>query len=92
MNAEDRTRLKGAGFSAEVITAVEEILRLWEIERLFTRCSYCGGDCYHPDLPKGKYRRRKLPAELFLNQERLGFRDELGDVVCWRCDDSHFQS
>jgi len=91
MNALHRKRLAGLGFSPEVVARTEEVLQLWEVEDLFAKCSYCGKDCYAPDLPRGKYRRKKLPAELFWNRELLGFRDREGAVICWWCDEIQFQ-
>ena len=91
MNALHRKRLSDLGFSPEDIGRTEEVLRLWEVEDLFAKCSYCGKDCYHPDLPKGKYLRKKLPADLFWKRELLGFRDHAGEVICWWCDEMQFQ-
>lgn len=91
MNPRDRKRLEDLRFSPEVIARTEETLRLWEIEDLFATCSRCGKPCYNPDLPKGKHLRKKLPVDLFLKRDLLGFRDRQGDVICWACDELEFQ-
>jgi hypothetical protein len=75
MKPEDRKMLEDFRFSPEVIAEAEEVLRPWEIEDLFATCSYCGKQCFNPGLPKGKRRRKKLPADLFAKRELLGFRD-----------------
>lgn len=91
MNPNDRQKLEALRFSSEVITKTEEVLRFWEVQELFAKCSYCGKDCYNPDLPKGKHRRKKLPADLFLKPDLLGFRESLGKVICGPCDELEFQ-
>ncbi|OWK36036.1 hypothetical protein FRUB_08599 [Fimbriiglobus ruber] len=65
---------------------------MWGIERLFVTCSYCGKPCYNPDLPGGKRLRKKLPADLFLKRDLLGFKDHAGEMICWPCDEWEFQS
>jgi hypothetical protein len=92
MNPQDLVRLKDLRFSSEVIDKTEEVLRLWEIENLFTVCSYCDKPCFVPEVAnKRQFRRKKLPAELFLRRELISVRDELGDVVCIPCDDFNFE-
>lgn len=91
MNPSDRKRLVDLRFSADAIARTEEVLRLWGVEDLFATCSYCRKPCYNPDLPRGKFHRKKLPAEMFWRRELIGFRDELGDIVCWPCDDFQFE-
>jgi hypothetical protein len=90
-NARDRKRLEDLRSPPDVIARTEEVLRLWGVEDLFATCSYCGKPCYNPDLPKRQYRRKKLPADLFLKQDLLGFRDSSGEVICWPCDELEFQ-
>ncbi len=92
MNPHDRERLEALHFSVDVIERTEDVLRVWEFEDLFTRCSYCGQVCYNPDLSRRQYRRKKLPADLFLKRELLGFRDHEGGVICRACDEEQFQS
>jgi hypothetical protein len=91
MKPQDRKRLEDLRFPPDVIARAEEVLRVWEVEDLFAVCSSCGEPCYNPDLPGGKYRRKKLPADLFLKRDLLGFRDSTGAVICWPCDEFHFQ-
>lgn len=92
MNPNDRKRLEDLKFSAEVIARTEEVLRLWEIENLFAVCVDCGKPCYNPDLPRGKFRRKKLPADLFQRRELWSYRKKRTDeIVCWPCDEIRFQ-
>lgn len=88
----DRKRLDDLRFASEVISRTEEVLRVWGDPELFATCRYCGKVCFHPDLPRGKHLRKKLPADLFLKRELLGFRDDFDNVICWPCDDEQFQS
>ncbi len=92
MTAQDRTRLESLGFSTDTIARTEDVMRVWEMEDLFTTCEYCHKTCYRPEAcSKRQYRRKKLPAELFLKRELLGFRDSEGAVICWPCDEFQFQ-
>lgn len=92
MNPRDRKRLEDLGFAPEVIAKTEEVLRVWEMEDLFTTCTYCHKSCYRPEIvSKRKYRRKKLPSELLLKRELLACRDSQGDVICWPCDDFQFE-
>ena len=91
MNPHDRKRLEDLRFSPEVVAKTEEVLRVWGVEDVFAKCSYCGKHCFNPDLPRGKHLRKKLPADLFLRRELVGFRDEDGTIICWPCDDFRFE-
>jgi len=91
MNPRDRKRLEDLRFSPEVIAKTEEVLSTWGVEELFAKCSFCGKVCFNPDLPRGKHLRKKLPSDLFLRRELVGFRYEDGSVICWPCDDFQFE-
>ncbi|QDU18993.1 hypothetical protein [Urbifossiella limnaea] len=91
MDSRDRKRLEELKFSAEVIAKTEAVLSLWGVDELFARCTYCKKICFSPYLPKGKHMRKKLPADLFLRRELVGFRDESGEVICWPCDEFQFE-
>jgi hypothetical protein len=78
-------------FPAEVIARTAEVLQAWGDPELFAKCSYCGKVCLHPDLPRGKHLRKKLPAELFHKRELIGLRDSAGEVICLPCDDFQFE-
>jgi hypothetical protein len=91
MKPGDRKRLEDLHFSPEVVARTDDVLRLWDVEDLFAKCSYCGKPCFNPDLPRGKHLRKKLPADLFQRRELVGFRDESGEVICRPCDDFQFE-
>ena len=91
MNSNTRKLLENLRFSVEVIDKAEEVLRVWKVEELFDKCSYCGNVCFNPDLPRGKHLRKKLPADLFLRRELVSLRDEVGDVICLPCDEYQFE-
>jgi hypothetical protein len=91
VNPQDRKRLEDLRFAPEVIARTEEVLRVWGEPALFATCSYCGKVCLHPDLPRGKHLRKKLPADLYLKRELIGFRDHAGEVICLPCDDFQFE-
>jgi hypothetical protein len=91
LNPQYRKRLEDLRFAPEVIARTEEVLRVWGEPELFATCSYCGKVCFHPDLPPGKHLRKKLPADLFLKREMVGFRDRAGEVICGPCDDFQFE-
>jgi hypothetical protein len=91
VKADDHKRLQDLRFTPDVIARTEEVLRVWGEPELFSTCSYCGKICFHPDLPGGKHLRKKLPADLRLRQELVGFRDRAGAVICWPCDDFQFE-
>lgn len=91
MNLQDRQRLEALRISPQAIAKAEEVLAFWGTDApLFVPCSYCGQPCYNPEIPRGKYHRKKLPSELFWDIDNLGFEDPEG-VICWPCDDARFQ-
>lgn len=89
MREQDRKHLEELRISPEAIAKTEEVLKFWGIEVLFVKCTQCGKLCYSPSVP-GRYRRKKLPAELFYNRNLIGFTDRHGDVVCLPCEDANF--
>lgn len=91
MKPQDRKRLEDLRFASEVIVRTEEVLGVWGDPELFAKCSYCGKVCFNPDLPRGKHLRKKLPADLFLKRELVGFWDHDHEVICWLCDDFQFE-
>ncbi len=86
MHSRDLALLQQLGFSAEVIAKTDSVLQAWEIDRLFVECSYCGKACYNPDLPGGRFKRLKLPSELFWNQELLTWWDRDDKPICETCE------
>lgn len=87
MQDRDFAKLQELGFSAEVISKTDEVLRIWEIDRLFVECSYCGKLCYNPELPGRRFKRKKLPSELFWNQDLLGWLDVYSNKpICEPCE------
>ncbi len=87
----DRNQLELLRFSPDVIERTEAVLKVWGVEDLFAKCSYCGKVCLNPDLPRGKRLRKKLPADLFHRRELIGFREEDCQIICWPCDDFQFE-
>lgn len=86
MNVEDRKRLEQARLSPEAIAKLDEVLRVWEVDRLFVTCGYCGTPCISPEVRKHKFRRKKPPSELFWKVP-LGFAEPDGDFICVPCYD-----
>ncbi|VTS08336.1 unnamed protein product [Tuwongella immobilis] len=91
MIADERQRLLEWGFAADVIERTAQVLTLWGDPPLFGVCSLCGNWCFHPDLPRGKHLRKRLPAELFWRYELVGCRSVAGDLRCLPCDDFEFE-
>lgn len=88
MHPQDRARLVTLGFSPEVVARTEEVLRVWEVEILFTTCTYCRKPCFVPELcTRQTKRRKKLPADLFLKRHLVSRRDRDGDPRCYPCED-----
>ena len=92
MKPQDRKILESLRISQEAIEKAETILNLWGIKELFTTCSHCRKPCYHPDIPRGRVHRKKLPAELFYKREVRSFRDADGTAICESCEewDHHY--
>ena len=95
MTPADRTLLGQLGYSPEAVAKTVAVLEAWGDPPLFAECATCREACFHPDLPKGKHLRLKLPAELWLRRDLLGFRERHDDptspVICWACDEIAFQ-
>lgn len=92
MIPQDRARLVTLGYTPEVIARTEEVLRVWEVEVLFTTCAWCKKPCFVPELcTRQTKRRKKLPADLFLNRRLLSVRDRDGEPRCQPCDDWQFE-
>jgi hypothetical protein len=90
MTTQDRKLLEGAGLSPEDIARTEEVLRIWEVETLFLRCSFCGKPCIVPEVRLRQFRRKKPPSVLF-QKFPVGYRDRDGDIICGPCDDAQWQ-
>lgn len=91
MKNSDEKKLQKLKFSPEVIEKVKETLNVWGIDQLFTTCSYCNAVCYDPNVPRSRYRRKKLPAELFYDVSLMGFLNNDQAVICGSCDEEQFQ-
>ncbi len=92
MNPQDRARLVSLGYSAEVIARTEEVLKVWEVDVLFTTCAWCRKPCFVPELcDRSKRKRKKLPADLFLKRHLLSVRDRDKEPRCVPCDDYVFE-